>query len=103
VTKRAIIVEFKTHPGKQAEFEALIKEHARRSKEEESGCERFEVFQAVERDGKPIKDTVWLVELYQDEQAVTFHENTERMPILGKAVEHLVAERRLIHAALTQA
>ncbi|HNG77798.1 MAG TPA: antibiotic biosynthesis monooxygenase [Candidatus Obscuribacter sp.] len=103
MTKRAIIVEFKLHPGKQAEFDSLIKEHARRSKNEEPGCERFEVFQAVERDGSAIKDTVWLVELYRDAEAVDFHEKTERMPILGKAIESLVAEKRLIHAAMTQA
>lgn len=103
MTKRAIIVEFKTHPGKQAEFEALIKEHALRSKNEEPGCERFEVFQAVERDGTPIADTVWLLELYENEEAVSYHENTDRMPVLGKATESLVKERRLIHAAMTQA
>ena len=96
----AIIVEFQLHAGKQAEFEKLIRAHAERSLKEEKGCLRFEVLQAIDDNGAAIADTIWLTELYENSEAVKEHESSPRMPILGEAVGPLVANRRLIKAAI---
>ena len=94
----AIIVEFETLPGQQASFEALIREHARRSLAEEPGCLRFEILHALDETGHRIPDRVLVNELYADRAAVTAHRNTERMPKLGAAISPLLASRRLIEA-----
>lgn len=47
-----IIVEFRLKRGAHAAFDAIIREHARRTLEEEPGCERFDVFQPMTRDGR---------------------------------------------------
>ena len=96
----AIIVEFQLKPGKQAEFEKLIRAHAERSLKEEKGCLRFDVLQPIDSDGLLIADCIWLTELYEDADAVKEHEDSPRMPILGEAIGSLVANKRLIKAAL---
>ncbi|HWL70722.1 MAG TPA: antibiotic biosynthesis monooxygenase [Geminicoccus sp.] len=94
----AIIVEFDTLDGQEAEFTRLISEHARLTLEEEEGCLRFEVIKPIERDGTPIPNKVMVNELYADEAAVTRHEQNPRMPILRDATGKLLAGRRLIMA-----
>ena len=96
----AIIVEFQLKPGKQAEFEKLFRAHAERSLKEEKGCLRFDVLQPIDSDGLLIADCIWLTELYEDADAVKEHEDSPRMPILGEAIGSLVANKRLIKAAL---
>lgn len=96
----AIIVEFQLEPGKQGEFEKLIRAHAERSLKEEKGCLRFEVLQAIDSDGSLIADCIWLTELYESAEAVKEHEDSPRMPILGEAIGSLVANKRLIKAAI---
>lgn len=96
----AIIVEFQLKPGKQTEFEKLIRAHAARSLNEEKGCLRFDVLQPIDSNGLPIADCIWLTELYEGAEAVKEHEDSPRMPILGDAIGSLVANKRLIKAAL---
>ena len=96
----AIIVEFQLKPGKQAEFEKLIRAHAERSLKEEKGCLRFDVLQPIDSDGLLIADCIWLTELYEDADAVKEHEDSPRMPLLVEAIGSLVANKRLIKAAL---
>ena len=95
----AIIVEFQLKPGKQAEFEKLIRAHAERSLKEEKGCLRFDVLQPLDSDGSLIADCIWLTELYANKEAVKEHEDSPRMSILGEAIGPLVANKRLIKAA----
>jgi len=103
LTQIAIIVEFQLNAGKQAEFEKIIKEHARRSKEEEKGCLSFDVLQPLNDDGTKMADCIWLTELYADKEAVAEHVNSPRMAVLGAAVESLVAKKRLIKAEMIRA
>jgi (4S)-4-hydroxy-5-phosphonooxypentane-2,3-dione isomerase len=98
----AIIVEFETVDGSEQEFTRLISEHARRTREEETGCLRFEVIKPINRDGTPIPNKVMVNELYADEAAITAHEQNPRMPPLGNAIRPLLVSRRLIHAAVTE-
>lgn len=103
MTKMAIIVEFETLPGKEGEFLANIREHARATLAEEPGCLRFEVIKPVERDGTPIPNKVMVNELYADEAAVTAHEANPRLPKVGEKNKPLLASRRLILAQLLPA
>jgi (4S)-4-hydroxy-5-phosphonooxypentane-2,3-dione isomerase len=45
--KIAIAVEFKIKEGQHAAFDAIIREHARLTLQEEPGCERFDVLQPL--------------------------------------------------------
>ena len=71
MTALTIIVEFETREGREDEFITLIREHARKTLEEEPGCLRFEVIKPIERDGTPIPNNVMVNELYANEAAVT--------------------------------
>jgi quinol monooxygenase YgiN len=94
----AIIVEFETHNGREAEFIALIREHARKTLEEEPGCLRFEVIKPIERDGTPIPNKVMVNELYASEAAVRAHENNPRLVTVRAANAPLLKSSRLILA-----
>jgi quinol monooxygenase YgiN len=100
VPQISIIVEFHLKPGQQEAFEELLKAHAKASKEQEPGCLRFDVLRPIEKDGTPINDCVWLTELYKDQEAVTAHESSPRMPVLAEKVGPMVVSRKLIYAAL---
>jgi len=96
----AIIVEFETLDGREAEFTTVISEHARRTLQEEPGCLRFEVLKPVERDGKPIPNRLMVSELYADEAAVAAHERNPRLSSVREATGRLLAGRRLILSAV---
>ena len=96
----SIIVEFKLKPGQQDAFEELIRAHAKASLEQEPGCLRFDVLRPFEKDGTPIKDCVWLAELYKDQDAVKAHESSPRMPVLGEKVAPMLESRRLVYGAV---
>jgi len=100
MSQQTIIVEFSIKPGHLDEFEALIREHARRSLAEEPGCIRFDVIKPRLAYGTIIPDTIWLYELYQDMDAVKAHESSDRMPVLGQKTGPLVATKRLIYGVL---
>ena len=93
-----IIVEFETLDGREAEFTALMRDHARRTLHEEPGCLRFEVIRPVEPDGTPIPNRLVVNELYSDETALAAHEQNARMPRLRAATAPLLKSRRLILA-----
>ena len=96
MTALTIIVEFETHEGCEDEFIALIREHARKTLEEEPGCLRFEVIKPIERDGTPIANRIMVNELYANEAAVTAHENNPRLPKVRAANAPLLKSSRLI-------
>ncbi|MBB3143671.1 quinol monooxygenase YgiN [Phyllobacterium trifolii] len=98
MTALTIIVEFETHEGREEEFIALIREHARKTLEEEPGCLRFEVIKPIERNGTPIANKVMVNELYANEAAVTAHENNPRLPRVRAANAPLLKSSRLILA-----
>ena len=97
MTQWTIIVEFETHDGQEEAFTTLIKDHARRTLQEEAGCKRFEVIKPTGRDGKPVANKVMVNELYADEAAVATHEANPRMPSLQAATGPLLKSRRLIY------
>ncbi|MGO4571121.1 putative quinol monooxygenase [Microvirga sp. 2TAF3] len=103
MTEIAIIVEFETLEGREEEFTTVIREHAKRTLEEEAGCLRFEVIKPVEADGTPVPNRVMVNELYADRAAVTAHEQSPRMPIVGATIAPLLKSRRLIYAEMIRA
>ena len=93
-----IIVEFETLDGREAEFAALMREHARRTLHEERGCLRFEVIKPVEADSTPIPNRLVVNELYTDATALAEHQNNPRMERLRAAADPLIKSRRRILA-----
>eukprot|EP01133_Synstelium_polycarpum_P025935 gene25935-31140_t len=95
---RWLYIEFETHEGREEEFITLIREHARKTLDEEPGCLRFEVIKPIARDGTPIANKVMVNELYANEVAVTAHENNPRMAKVRAANAPLLKSSRLILA-----
>lgn len=79
------------------EFLVVIKDHAAKSVSEEEGCISFDVITPCSRDGVAIENKIWLVEKYRDEAAVTAHESTGRMKVVGDKLASLISNMRLVH------
>ncbi len=96
----AIVVEFTLKAGQHAAFDRIIREHARRTLEEEPGCERFDVLQPVGRDGAPDETRVLLCEVYRDQAAVDEHGKNPRLGAVRDAYAPLIEGRRLSLCAM---
>jgi quinol monooxygenase YgiN len=96
--KIAIIVEFETLPGQQAACEEIIRAHARRTREEEPGCQRFDVLYLLDDHGERVPNRLLVDEVYADRAAVVAHRNSPRLRQVGEALRPLLASRRLIEA-----
>lgn len=92
----SIIVEYETQDGREEEFLALIKDHARRTLFEESGCLRFEVLKPLAENADPLPNKVMVSELYADHTAVIAHNDSARLATVRSALGPLVKSRRLI-------
>ncbi len=90
----SIIVEFETHEGREDQFFALIRDHARRTLFEEPGCLRFEVLRPVDAAGAPVPNMVLVNELYADRSAVDIHNGSPRLAALRSQLEPLGKTRR---------
>ena len=93
--KIAIAVEFKIKEGQHAAFDAIIREHARLTLQEEPGCERFDVLQPLDKDGAHDKSRVMLCEVYQDRAAVDVHTKNPRLAKVRDAYAPLTEGRTL--------
>ena len=96
----AIVVEFTLKAGQHAAFDRLIREHARRTLEEEPGCERFDVLQPLGRDGAPDETRLMLCEVYRDQAAVDEHGRNPRLAAVRDAYAPLIEDRRLTMCAM---
>lgn len=94
----SIFVEYEIHDGREDEFSALIKDHARRTLFEEDGCLRFEVLMPVEADGAPIPNRMMVSELYADQTAVDLHGSNPRLAIVRAALGPLLKSRKVTRA-----
>jgi autoinducer 2-degrading protein len=92
----SLVVEFETVPGKQAEFEAAIRSHARSCLAEEPGCLRFEVTYPLDGEGNRIPNRMMANELFADQQALADHRATRRWIQLSELFKTLLAKRRPI-------
>jgi autoinducer 2-degrading protein len=96
VAQISIIVEFETQDGREEEFTSLMRDHARRTLAEESGCLRFEVLKVIDADGTPTPNVVMVSELYADKAALAVHRDNPRMAGLRNAYTPMIKTRRLI-------
>lgn len=93
--KMTIVVDYEIHEGREAEFAALIKDHARRTRLEEPGCLRFEVLKPVDDKGAPIANRMMVSELYADPAAVTVHGNSPRLALVRASLAPLLKSRKV--------
>jgi quinol monooxygenase YgiN len=96
----SIIVEYETHEGREEEFAALIKDHARRTLIEEAGCLRIEVLRPLDARGAPLPNRMMVSELYADQTAFDLHGNNPRLASVRAGLTPLLKSRRLILAQL---
>jgi quinol monooxygenase YgiN len=90
----ALIVEFAIKPGKHADFDRIIREHAQKTKQEEPGCERFDVLQPTTKTGKD-ESKVCLVEVYKDQAAFKAHGENPRLAKVREAYADLITDRKI--------
>ena len=98
LSKTTIIVEFETHDGRDAEFRALMTDHARRTRNEEPGCLSFDVVEPFEIDGTSVRNRVLLIEVYADDAAIAAHEQNPRLHAVREASKVLIKSRRRLVA-----
>ncbi len=89
-----IIVEFRIKPGQHAAFDSLIREHAEKTLQEEPGCERFEVYQPVNK-GVRDESRILLCEVYRDHAAFEDHGRNPRLAQVREAYAPLIESRTL--------
>ncbi len=90
----ALIVEFSIKPGSHAAFDAIIREHAAKTKQEEPGCMRFDVLQPMGKDGADLSK-LCLVEVYKDDDAFKAHGANPRLAKVREAYTDLISDRKI--------
>jgi autoinducer 2-degrading protein len=98
MSKIAIVGEFETNPERHAEFEALIRNHAKMCLEIEPGTLRFELMHPLDENGKQIPNRLMVNELFVDQAAVDFHRGTSRMADVAAKFGALTKSARLVLA-----
>ncbi|MEQ1944867.1 putative quinol monooxygenase [Mesorhizobium sp. VNQ89] len=99
----SVIVEYEIHDGREGDFAALMKDHARRTLFEEDGCLRFEVLEPVDQTGAPIPGRLMVSELYIDQAALTAHMESPRLAALRSTLGPLLKSRRLLVSQVVSA
>ncbi len=89
-----IIVEFSVEARNHAALTAIIEEHARLTRQEEPGCQQFDVFQPVQ-DGVPDASRLMIVEVYADDAAFAEHGRNPRLAKVREAYAPLIEGRKL--------
>ncbi len=94
--KVTVIVEYETNEGCDAKLIASLRDHARRTLNEEPGCLRFEVIRPTDTHGNPIGNRVMVSELYASEAAFAAHKANPRMAGLQAKNAPLLKSRRVV-------
>ena len=87
----AIVVEYQVKPEHRAAFERLIRAHAAGTKEDEDGCERFDVLTPRENTGR-----LMVYEVYRDEEAYREHNASPRLPRVREDYKDMIDDRRIV-------
>ena len=96
----SVIVEYEIHDGREEDFTALMKDHARRTLFEEDGCLRFEVLKPVDETGAQIPGRLMVSELYTDRGAFATHMESPRLEALRTRLGPLLKSRRVLVSRL---
>jgi quinol monooxygenase YgiN len=95
-----IIARFVAKEGCADELRAVLLEAAAIALEEEPGCRRFEILQAVDPEGNELPGTFMSNELFDDYEAVEAHRNSWRTPIRRDRIRALSASATRIEMAI---
>ena len=88
MTRFAIVVTIKLHPGKAEEFKPHILANATAAVRDEPECHLFHVMQSEDD-----PDTFLFYEVYTDAVAFDAHQKTDHFAAFGARVADLVAEK----------
>ena len=94
----AIVVEFEIDAAAKAQLMSIIRAHARRTKEQEPGCIRFDILEPQEDGGKKSADRLMLFELYRDKEAFDAHRASPNLPRFFSETKQFVKNRRATFA-----
>ena len=92
----ALIVEYETHPGNEAEFQQAMVAHAKACLAEEPGCLRFEVLRPMDDKGQVIPNRFMANELFAGPAALEAHRATPRWQAMAVKFKELLKDRRPI-------
>lgn len=84
----ALIVTLRVKPGCIDSFLPLILENQRLSRQNETGCRRFDIYRSNEED-----DLLFFVEEYDDPDAFKAHQESEHFKAYFEAAKDMMAER----------
>ncbi len=85
----ALVVEFRTHPGRKADFLARLGVHRANVLAHEPGCRQFDILEARDAD-----DRVFLYEVYDGEQALEDHAMAPYFQEYRRDTEPMIAHRQ---------
>ena len=86
----ALVVEFDVKPKNRSEFEDIIRSHAARTLEAESGCLQFDVLIPQEDAGK-----VFLYECYRDSNALKTHAKSPILADTREKYKDMITDRKI--------
>lgn len=85
-----VTVNFKAKPDKVEQFREAILYQAKSSRENEVGCQQFDVVQSQEEPSR-----FFVYEIYEDEAAFEIHKNSDHSAQTKIAVADILDEREL--------
>jgi (4S)-4-hydroxy-5-phosphonooxypentane-2,3-dione isomerase len=91
----AIVVEYVALDGKEQELLGILREHARRTVREETGCLEFKVLKPIDESGRPLPGRLMLEETYADEAAADAHAKNPRLSNLLSRLRPLLAAEKV--------
>lgn len=86
----AVCVTFTVKPGAIDAFLPLMLDNARRSREDEPGCRRFDVCTDPDR-----PERIFLYEIYDDRAAFDAHGKTSHFISFDEATRDMVADKQV--------
>jgi len=90
-----IVVAFRIKPGCRQKFEALLNDHIAKTRQEEPGCERFDMLHPLDHSGAADDSRLMLYEVYRDQAALDVHQGNPRLAAVRKAYASLIDSREL--------
>jgi quinol monooxygenase YgiN len=98
--KKCIVAEFEVVPEKYEAFDQIMREHARKTKETEPGCVRFDVLRVTDAEGNLDRARLVLIEVYADEAAYHLHSQQPRLVPMRESYAGMFGGRRVVRGTL---
>lgn len=91
-----VMVEWEVAEGKFEAFESIMNEHARITRQTESGCDRFDIIRVVDASGSVDRKRLVLYEVYRDPEAYALHSQQPRLSAMRESYANLITGRRVL-------